>query len=144
MRLRGTQSMLLAGQLVSAQRLQSPHKGDDNISLNNSENVLDAQTPQLDAKVPTAREIAAARAARIRLGYEQGDAAIDDAVVWFLVSLFVWLLTRCAFCVGCVKQLMFCRQQHQSCQMVQSPRPHSMSITCLYKELSRATMSRDA
>eukprot|EP00892_Ulva_mutabilis_P009364 jgi/Ulvmu1/67/UM001_0070.1 len=49
------------------------HKMESNSSLRDASNTVDAHSPRVSAQRPTAKEIAAARAARIRLGYEQDD-----------------------------------------------------------------------
>jgi hypothetical protein len=71
--------MSSAGQLVATQQRSTPQfTGDDSAAFHNSDN---GQSPQL--RQPTAKELAAARAARIRLGYEQAD---DEAGADALVS----------------------------------------------------------
>ena len=50
------------------------NKVDSNASLRDASNTVDAHSPRVSAQRPTAKEIAAARAARIRLGYEVDDS----------------------------------------------------------------------
>lgn len=67
-----------AGQLVATTQRSKPQPaGDDSIDFHNTEN-----NQPVSLKQPTAKEMAAAKAARIRLGYEQADdaAGADELV----------------------------------------------------------------
>lgn len=54
-------------------RIKSTQKAENNASLRDASNTVDAHSPRVSAQRPTAKEMAAARAARIRLGYEVDD-----------------------------------------------------------------------
>lgn len=63
-----------AGFIVSpVEQKKSLQTSETNASLRDASNTVDAQSPRVSAQRPTAKEIAAARAARIRLGYETDD-----------------------------------------------------------------------
>jgi hypothetical protein len=99
-----------AGQLVATQQRSKPQfAADDSAALHTIEN---GQSPGL--RQPTAKELAAAKAARIRLGYEQADGdAAADALVRKAALDFVHCLCFCAlfYSRGHVKPTFFCRLQ---------------------------------
>lgn len=55
-------------------RIKPNQKIENTASLRDASNTVDAYSPRVSAQRPTAKEMAAARAARIRLGYEVDDS----------------------------------------------------------------------
>lgn len=132
-------------QLLSTNQRKDIMAGDESTAFHNTDN--NNQAAQL--RQPSAKEVAAAKAARIRLGYEQAE---DEAGADALVSP-VNVFPACVYMVSrayvryeqCASQLASsCRLQRQSFPMGQSHRVQNMSTTYLLRLQSLARMSMDA
>ena len=107
-----------AGQLVATTQRTKPQPAvDESVDFHNTQNIQSSKLKQ-----PTAKEMAAAKAARIRLGHEQADdaAGADELVsIYYEICLpIVWIWGLCLAGELCVNIVHLCRLP--SCPMAQS------------------------